>query len=293
MSAPPRPARPAIRVETATPAHFEAVESALLRSLNPAISPGTWRRLFEPQWGVGERPLGSVLIAGDRVVGYAAYVHALLPRPNGDQVPLCNVSTWVVDPAYSGQALAVVMPALQLRDTTITNMTPLQSVHEIFVRLGFRELESKSVILRPAPLVPAGWPVRGVETEPARIAPLLPTWEATVARQHGPLVQHLLISGDAGQHCYVMYQLTYRRGLRTAKVHWVTPGALPAASLALRRALRKVSGAWFVELDGRLVPDGTPAMFARPMSAPRLFRSDRLTPAEIPGAFSELVLLDI
>lgn len=283
----------AIRIESATLAHFPAVLDTFLRRLNPRLSEAVWRRLFVPHWGIADRPLGSVMFDGDRVVGYAAYIHASLPRPAGPDEALCNVSTWITDPAYAAQALAVMMPALTLRDTTVTNLTPLPAVHEIFLRLGFKTLESRALLLRPAPFTRGGWPRGAEERDPERIRTRLPAWEARVADDHTGLAEHLWIEGPGGRHCYVVYAIVRRRRLPAARILWITPGALPDASLALRRALWRAHGAVLVELGERWADGVLPAAHPYALQVPRLYRSSRLTPAEVPSAYSELTLLGV
>jgi hypothetical protein len=48
-----------------------------------------------------------------------------------------------------------------------------------------------------------------------------------------------------------------------------------------------------IEIDSRLAPADLPGQAQVPLPVPRLFRSPRLEPAEVPNAFSELVLLEL
>jgi hypothetical protein len=283
-----------MRLEAATSNHAELVERAFLREMNPRMPSERWRRLFQSRWGASERPLGSLLFDDDCLVGYAGFVHGRLPRANGDDAWLCNISSWVTAPAYASQALALVMPALKLAATTVTNLTPILSVHAIFSRLGFETLETSTVLLYPAALRTVGWNVRARERALTRILPLLPAWEARIAEDHADLVRHLWLGSSNGQHCYVQYQMTRRRKLPAAKVLWVTPGAMPSASLALRHALLRDSGAVFVELESRMA--GTPqppASWKLPLPQPQLFRPTGLTAAEVPSVYSEVPLLEV
>lgn len=284
----------AIRLETATAAHATPVELALLRGMNSAMLSERWRRLFQPRWGAEDRPLGSVLLDDERIVGFAAFVHARLPRPGGADAWLCNISSWVTAPGYAAQALSLVMPVLKLPNTTVTNLTPIPSVHAIFSRLGFVPLESATRLLYPTLAAPAGWRADARETDLARILSRLPSWEARVAQDHEGLVQHLWIPGPDGQHCYLQYERTRRRRLPAAKLLWVTPGTLPAAAVAVRRALFRVAGAVLVECEERMAGSGPlRGSWRVPLPQPRLFRPAGLTPADVPSAYSEMPLLGI
>ena len=281
------------RLEPVSPAHFPALYEALLGPLNNRIPVPVWRRLVDQPWRRDEESMGQLLIDGERLVGFAGYVHARLPRPDGSDEPLLNVTTWVVEPAYGNQALSLIMPALQRRDVTITNMTPLRSVHEMFARLGFSELESRTCVLRPAPFSRSPWGRAETVTRFEDILTELPPWERRVAESHRTLARHVLVRESGGEHCYAMYTLGRRRRLRSARVHWVTPGTLASASLALRRAIARDSGALLTEMDARLAPAELPGMMFIALPVPRLFRSSALSAEEVPSAFSELVLLDL
>lgn len=282
-----------VRAVPVTPESFPALRATLLEPLNPRLAPETWQRLFTPQWDVSDRSVGTQLLDDARPVGFASFIHAKLPRPDGTDAPLCNISTWVTEPAYGAQALSLVMPVLALRDVTITNLTPIPSVHGIFTKLGFRQLEDRLVYLRPAPFTPSPWPRGRVLTRLAEILPQLPEWERRIAAAHGERVQHLWLEGPAGRHCYAMYQIVRRRRLRTARIVFVTPAAMPDASLALRRALLRAAGTILVELEGRHAGGSPPASFVQMLPVPRLYRSPTLEPQDVPSAYSELVVLGV
>ncbi len=282
-----------VRAVPATLESFPALLSSLLQPLNPRLSADTWRRLFAPQWDVTDRSVGTQLLDGERPVGFASFIHARLPRPDGSAAPLCNISTWVTEPAYGAQALSLVMPVIAMRDLTITNLTPIPSVHGIFSKLGFRELEDRLVYLYPSPFARSEWPRARAITQLSELLPLLPDWERRIASAHGDRVQHLWLEGPGGRHCYAMYQLVRRRRLRTARILFLSPGAMPAASVALRRALLRASGALLVELEGRHAGGEAPASFVQKLPVPRLYRSPSLEPQDVPSAYSELVVLGV
>lgn len=281
------------RIEDATLAHFPAVEAGLLRTLNAGIPSARWRSLFDSPWHGDGRSRGRVLISGDRVVGFVAYVRALLPRPSGRDEPLLNLTTWVVDPAFTSQAVALVMPAFQERDVTITNLTPTASVAEIFRRFGFAPLETTKYVLGPSLRRGPAWPVMRVEWDAQRIAPELPAWEARVLRDHSSIARHLWVLGEDGRHCLLVYSVSRARAIRIAKVHWVTPGSLAYASGALRRLLLWHSAVVFVEVDARLAEEEMASAIRITLPTPRLFRSPSLAAAEVPNAYSEMVLLGL
>jgi hypothetical protein len=282
-----------VEVEPAAGSHFPALYQRFLQPLNPRLGRSGWRRLFEHPWAAEDQAPGYVLLDGDDLVGFAGYVNARLPMPDGSTEPVCNITTWVADPRYGAQALSLLMPALAEHDTTITNLTSLPSVHEMFSRLGFAQLDGHVQILRPTPFArsPCGRPQ--LLSDPRDIVPELPGWEARIAEDHRSYASHLLLIERGGSHCYVIYTLGSRRRVRSARLHWVTPGTLAWASVALRRALFRSSHAALVEIDSRLAPSDLPGSFRLQLPVPRLFRSSGLLGPEVPNAYSETVLLEV
>ena len=285
-----------IRIEPATAEHFHQVYHRLLRPLNDRIPEATWKRLFEQPWADEGDLLGQVLLDGSRPVGYAAFVHGRFPGPAGDperSEHVCNVSTWVVEPAYGHRAPALIVPVLRMNDVTVTNLTNIPSVHEMFTKLGFRELESWVRILAPFPFDPSSWGHVEIETDPTRIIRSLSGRERRIAEDHAFCCHHLFIREAGGRHCYVIFTMGRRKRMRTARLYWVTPGALEQASVPLRRALYHRFGCVLAELDDRWAPRSLPGSFRIRLPVPRVYRSSRLQPPEVPSVYSELPLLEL
>jgi hypothetical protein len=282
-----------IRVEAAREEHFHLLHERFFKPLNPLIPVATWHRLFNHEWAGEGQPRGHVLFSGQAAVGFAGTVHARLPLPDGTSEPTCNITTWVVEPDHRSRGLSLIMPILSASDVTITNLTGLSTVHEMFVRLGFRDLETAVCVLRPTPLSRSPWGKPEVVEDLDSILPLLPSWERRIAQDHRPYARHLLLRERGGEHCYVIYTLGLRRRLRTARLQWVTPEALGGASVALRRALFRATGAVLSEIDDRFAPLGLPGAMRTPLVVPRLFRSPRLEANQVPSAYSEMVLLEL
>ncbi len=280
------------RMVVASPEHFDAVYRRLLRPLNDAFSESMWRRLFEQPWSAPGDAVGQVLLVGDEPVGYVGFVHGRLPRPDGTIERVCNLTTWVVDPEHRALAPSLILPALRMPETTITSLTNIAAVPPVLARLGFRELETAVCVLRPVPFERSRWgrveAVFGLDA----VRPLLPAWERRIADDHASLVEHLVLREAGGEHCYVAYTKERWRRIPTARVHWVTPGALVNASVSLRAALLR-RGRLLLEIDRRHVHPEIPGVILRPLAVPRLFRSTRLEAPEVPNAYTEIPLLGL
>lgn len=280
-------------LRSARPSDFPTLYERFFGPLNKRLPRKTWERLFTHHWGSDDQSPGQVLLIGGIIVGFAGFVHARLPRPDGTTEPLCNLTTWVVAPGYESQALSMIMPVLGRTDLTLTNLTSIRSVHSIFSRLGFSELERSVCVLRPVLWRRPRWGRSDEETDVSAILSALPVWERRIAADHRPYANHLMLRERGGRYCYVIYTIVRRHRLRTARIHWVTPGVLAECSVDLRRALFRQSKTVLAEVDHRFAPHGLPAATQVPLKVPRLFRSARLDPDQVPNAYSEMILLDL
>lgn len=258
--------------------------------MDPRIPAAHWQRLFEPPWPSGEDHVGYALREGERYVGFAAYIFSDHPTLSGTR-RLCNVSTWTVDADHRNAAMSLLMPVLKRKDLVVTNLTALPQVHEIFVRLGFRTLETR---IRVHPFWPGLVRSGTVVHFDDAIDPLtLPEREARTFQAHRTITRTAAVHGPQGT-CFVVYTINRRRGLRTARLHHVgSREGLSWSLRALQYALLRRHGAVLLEYDHRLAV-GAPGPFRDvALHTARLFRGDGVTPDEISNAYSETVLLNL
>jgi hypothetical protein len=183
------------------------------------------------------------------------------------------------------------MPAISRRDLTITNLTALPAVDAIFTKLRFGALETHTRVFYP--VRPWGLGRYRILSGDA-LRNRLPASEKQVLADHAPYGEHRLAEGARGS-CYFIFSVGRRRGLRTARVYYVSDpdvfiDALPAVHLhlLLTRAVP------LVECDDRLVGSREVPFSRRiPLSVRRLFRSPSFEAAEISNLYSELVLLGL
>ena len=288
MTDPPR-----TTTEAATPDHFEAVHQRLLHPLNPEIDEAVWRRLFDQPWARPDDLLGQVLLADDTPVGYAGFIHGRMPRSDGSDQHLCNLTSWVVDPEYRHAAVSLIMPLLRMKETTVTSLTNIAAVPPVLARLGFEELESARCLLRPTLRRRRGWNARETLVGFDEVHEALPAAEQRIAEAHRDLGEHVVLRGSDGKLCYAMVTRGRWRRIPTARLRWITPGVLAEVAPALLRALRRHLGAILLEVDARHVPEGMPGVMRRELAVPRMFRSSGMRPVDVQDVYSEFVLLGL
>lgn len=275
-------------VVAVTAADFDALFRDQLQPMNPALSAMEWRRLFELPWDTGTDTIGYALKEGERFVGFAACILAVIETPVGRR-RTCNVSTWVVDAEHRAAAMALVMPVLKDRELIITNLTPVPSVHEIFSRMGFKTLETAITVHPFVPSIGGGSVRFDAAIDPA----LLPPSIAAVHAAHRTFARTALVQqGD--RQCYVIYTITRRRRLRAVRLHYVSPrGGLRWALRPLQRAVLGRHAAVLVEYDARLAADAPGPTVRVALEPSRLYRGAGVPPDAVSNAYSETVLLNI
>lgn len=273
------------------PNMFEGICSSLLMPMNAHIPAAHWQRLFTPPWPRPEDHVGYALLEGGRFVGFAGYIFAD-QEIAGVERRTCNISTWTVAPAHRSQAMSLVMPALRRPDLVITNLTSIPTVHNIFQKFGFGELETH-IRVHPPALQPITRDAVILKDAQIRDSDL-PARIVRVHAAHRQVAHTALVHTSAGA-CYIIYTIRRRRRMRVAHLHLVSPRELLASALRpLQWFVLRQHGALLVEYDRRL--GGTtprPYFDVSVSDTPRLFRGTGIKPGDISNAYSEHILLNL
>lgn len=282
------------RVVQVTAGDFSRVHKSLLCKLNNRIPAQRWRRLFNWGWTNPENHVGFALEAPDQsLVGFLGTLYSL--QPFGDSLlPVCNLSSWIVEPGYRSSALSLVMPVLRRRELTVTNLTSLPEVNEMFRKLGFRTLETHSRIMLPVPR--PGLP-KNPECErlnPEALPAAVDQAVRTRVSDHRLAGEHWMLRHN-GRCCHIALTLGRRRRLKTARIHHLDHPEVFAAGIgALHRRLFQEHGTILMECDDRLVTGvRIPGTKQIPLPVSRIFRSLELQPEQLTNLYSELPLLNL
>ena len=274
---------------------FPRVHDHLLRKLNPDFAPDRWHRLFNWGWENPEDHVGFGLESeSGSLVGFLASIYSVQELGEGDPVKVCNVSSWIVEPGFRSSALALVMPILRRRDLTVTNLTSLPEVNDIFRKLGFSTLETHTRILPP---LPGPFRVRRMEClkiDPHDAESVANGETVSLIRDHSRVEHQWLVKGDEG-NCHVVLTLGRRRRLRTARIHYLSDPKIFAQGIwSLRRRLFEEDGIVLCEWDERLL-GGLEVPRTRRIRLPvsRIFRSSRIKAEQLSNLYSELPLLNL
>jgi len=282
-------AKPKVRVQVRPigDADREAVGVFLEANLNSRVPAAAWARALDVPWQVDRPNAGFMLVKGDDVVGVqvAFYSERLI---DGRPERFCNLGAWCVLPDHRIDGLRLLKAVLAQEEYHFTDLSPSGNVISINTRLGFRFLDSATLLVPNLP-----WPGSGeVVADPAEIERALSGAELQIYRDHAsaPAAHHLLLRRGSAE-CYVMFRKDRRKGLPLfATLLYVSD---PAAFAAMARPL------------GRhlLLHHGIPATLVEQAVAPvrprmsrtvstqrrRMFRSSSLQAAQVDYLYSELV----
>jgi len=180
-----------------------------------------------------------------------------------------------------------VRAALADRDCTYTDLTPRPEVVAINERLGFEHLDTTAVVMPNLP-----WPARGsVSSDPAVLERTLTGVELQRYRDHAGAepARHVVLRRGA-RWCYVMFRVERRKGLPLASLLYVSdPGLFAAMARAFARHLLVRHRVLATIVEDRIVAGRRPwPALPWPRTAPKMFRSPRLGPADADDLYSEL-----
>lgn len=289
VSAPPK-----LEVRTVGEEDFDDIFPLLELFGNAKMRRDDWRNmLFSYRWWTGTER-GFALYADGVAVGFIGTIFHER-SVHGRNEKFCNASSWIVREEYRTASILLLKPLLAIRDCTILNLTPTQRSYEIFSKLGFRPLESESILLPP--LAPVGSFLGSFWTDPQAIAASLSTDDREIFERLSTVsdIGHVLIRYKH-RECYVVASRRKIKGVTIADVHYMSDRSLfwdrrGLAHVALYRSL----GALGLCIDRRFFPNDRIPRLAIRRAARRLFRPayPDTPPEAVDGLFSEMMMLTI
>lgn len=281
-----------LEVRAVGAADFDAIAPLLDLFGNTKMSHEDWRAMLftYPWWHGSER--GFALYADGVAVGFLGTIFSNRTI-DGRRETFCNTSSWIVREPYRSASIALLKPILALRDCTIVNWTPTERSYDIFKKLGFRPLETESLLLPP--LAPPASFLGSFTHDPERLVPLLSAAEREIYRDLAavrPNVAHVVLRRKRST-CYVVATRRMVRGVAVADVHYISDRALFWSLRGLAHvALWRVLGAYGMSVDRRFAPARAPRIALR-RTALRLYRpaNPQTPPEAIDGLFSEMMTL--
>jgi len=258
-----------VRVSPISDSDVPAVAEFLHRNLNDRVPAEAWARAVDVPWKVAAPNHGFQLRTDDGAV-VGVYLAFYSDRTIGDEVRrFCNLGAWCVLPEHRFHSLRLLKALLAQECDVFTDLSPSGNVVPVNTRLGFRFLDTATILVPNLPWPP--WPGGGAVTGDRRVIERsLSGGELQIYQDHADCAaaRHLLLTrGD--ETCHVVFRKDRRKGLPVfASILYVSNPAL------FRRMARQVSrhlvlrhGALATLAELRVVGGRLPA--GRMLSTPR------------------------
>jgi GNAT superfamily N-acetyltransferase len=125
------------------------------------------RKLFIKQFDCDENFHGILIEDKGKIIAYLGLIFA--ERTFENQIyKFCNLTSFLIDPAYRGQKLThkIIDEVLKLGDYTITAITPIPSLYKMYESKGLKKLDDfRSVFWRFNVNALGDWKIISSESE--------------------------------------------------------------------------------------------------------------------------------
>ncbi len=279
-----------VEVSPITEVDVGPVADFLHANLNGRVSAEQWAEAITVPWEVERPDAGFMLVDAGEVVGVqlAFYSERLI---EGRRVRFCNLGAWCVLPAYRLHSLRLLRRALEQDGCHFTDLSPSGNVVDINSRLGFRFLDTSTVLVPNLP-----WPGSAgggsISSDPEVIERTLTGHDLQLYRDHSSVgaARHLvLIRGD--DSCYVIFRKDRYKRLRAfvSILHVSNPRLYRELARPLARHLLLHHGAVGTLAETRVVGDRPRPSVSIRSPRRKMFRSADLDPRQVDYLYSELV----
>ena len=269
----------------------------LLQQIDPSLTEAAWSSIFNYKWEREQDYCGYCLFEGKEIVGFLGLIFS--KRMVDDTIEcFCNMTSWIVKEQYRGHSLSLLLPALRLKDHTITDLSPAKNVIRILERFGFKELDSRVKILLPTGIFGRDNSTGNchISLDMNQIMGILNKKETRILKDHFnyPYISHLL-AYNKNSYCYVIFTIVRNPILSYCYIHHISNvKQFSIYSRMIRSKITKAGKTRFVLVDSRLVRGiKLPFSFDLPIRFPKLYRSSSLRPEQIDNLYSELPLLNL
>jgi hypothetical protein len=229
-----------------------------------------------------------MLVDDGEVVGayFAYYSERTI---DGRNERFCNLGPWSVLPQYRLHALRLLMALLAQDGYHFTDLTPNADVVAINTRLGFRFIDTATVLLPHIPS-PTWFRRIAITSDPIVLGRTLTGEELQIYRDHtlAPAARHVtMMTGE--DSCYVMFRVRRWCGLVVVYVlHVSNPRLFSKLARLLGRHFLLHHGAVAMRIETRLAKAlPHPCITIRPPA--KMLLSSRLETSQVDDLYSELV----
>jgi len=275
-------------------ADLPAVGRFLNENLNAKISAAAWVASLVHPWCAARPNFGLKAQDGDRLVGVfcAIYSDQVI---DGRRELFCNPHSWCMLDDYRSQSVGLPLRMIKQPGYHFTMLTPNPRVAEIFLRLGFRQLDDGVVVFPNLPSAAALSGRQVASTRPEQILARLPDAARRDFEAHRaiPWLQFVAF-GSGSQLCLVVYKRARWKRMPCARILGISdPDAFERHRHLLEHRLLFEKGLLVSRVESRFLARKPRFAHTERRTQSKLFLSPSLRDSQIRDLYSELVALDI
>ena len=275
-------------------ADLDAIGRFLNQNLNSRISAETWVGSLTHPWAASRPNFGFQARDGEKLVGVfcAIYSDQMI---DGRREPFCNPHSWCVLGDYRGHGIGLLLHLIKQRGYHFTMLTPNSKVAEIFLRLGFKNLDDAIVAFPNSPSIVAaagsGIVCSDLDVIAAHLAD--PARSEFQAHRDIPWLKFLAF-GKEGDMCLLVYKRDRWKRMSCARIMGISsPAAFDRHGHLMRHHLLLREGMLVSRVEQRFLIRKPLIAYSEQRTQAKLFSSPTLKDSQVRDLYSELVALDL
>lgn len=280
------------KIEKVTDYMFDDILNLLNEFNNPNNNRTDWMNILNYSWKSDDDFPGYVIIEGNKIVGFLGTIFSTRIINNTEN-KFCNITSWIVSKKSKSNGLMLLKPLIGMKNTTITALSSSRKVIPVYKRLGFKELDTRTIILFPKLINLKKKSVVKVTSDKDTIETLVNQIDLRIFNDHLPYnCKHLLVYND-DDYCYIISTLRIRKHFHINQILYISNSKFFVKYFDFFKTDLKMNNTILTTIDERLLKNhefNQGFMIKEP--SPKLYISD-LEPEQVDNLYSEFVLLKI
>ncbi|NCJ08456.1 hypothetical protein GS597_18480 [Synechococcales cyanobacterium C] len=257
-----------------------------------------WKSIFDYPWNTDKDFCGYGLFDNNDIVGFIGLIFS--QRIIDFQLEkFCNIHSWIIKEKYRNYGVFMAQSIGRLKNYTLTDVTPSESVCKIFEYLGFKELDSKLSILLIMP-----WQnfnqdkdKRSISfsTSKDEISTILNSQDFQIFEDHQPYLCHHLVAHYYQEYCYLVYSSFRQNKISYCHIQYISNSDFFARnSLKIRHKIFQKNKTPFILTDHRFIKEMMlPFTYTLPLEWKKIYRSNTLSSEQIDNLYTENIILNL
>jgi len=283
-----------VRLTAIDEAALAEVGQFLHHNVNRRISPEAWAGSLVYPWCDSRPNFGFQLRDGDKLVGVFCAIYSA-QTIEGRIERFCNPHSWCVLSDYRKHSLGLALALIKQPSYHFTMLTPNPKVAEIFIRLGFKLMNERVVVIPNLPSPIAAIEAHIAECDTDRIARHLSGHVLRDFEAHRTIPWLAFLAfGKGDDICLIVYKIGCWKRLPCANImHVSDPAAFDRHLHLMQHCLLLRHGLLVSRAEARFLCRVPHIAYSERRTQSKLFQSSTVKDSQIGDLYSELAALDL